>query len=46
LHVKMLAGSNDHHIAEAIFKGLGRAIRTAVEPSDKRSTSSTKGTRD
>ena len=30
LHVRMLAGSNSHHIAEACFKGLGRAMRTAI----------------
>lgn len=46
LHIRQLAGENDHHIAEAIFKGLGRAIHVAIEPSEKRTTSSTKGTRD
>ncbi len=30
LHIRQLAGSNSHHIAEAAFKGLGRALRTAV----------------
>lgn len=30
LHVRLLAGDNDHHIAEAAFKGLARALRTAV----------------
>jgi len=30
LHVKMLAGKNNHHIAEAIFKAFGKAIRKAV----------------
>jgi len=30
LHIKMLEGENSHHIIEAIFKGLGRALRTAV----------------
>lgn len=29
MHVKMLAGKNVHHIIEAIFKGLGRALRAA-----------------
>lgn len=29
LHVKQLAGENTHHIIEAIFKGLGRALRAA-----------------
>lgn len=30
LHVQLLAGRNTHHIAEAIFKGLGRALRAAA----------------
>lgn len=30
LHVRQLAGSNTHHIIEAAFKGLGRALRQAV----------------
>lgn len=30
LHVTKLAGRNSHHIAEALFKALGRAIREAV----------------
>jgi imidazoleglycerol-phosphate dehydratase len=29
LHVEVLYGSNDHHIAEACFKGLARALRAA-----------------
>lgn len=31
LHVNVLYGSNDHHKAEAVFKGLGRALRQAVQ---------------
>lgn len=31
LHVRVLAGKNRHHIIEAIFKGLGRALAQAVE---------------
>ena len=31
LHVKRLEGLNDHHVAEACFKGFGRALREAVE---------------
>ncbi|MCX8206726.1 MAG: imidazoleglycerol-phosphate dehydratase [Methanothrix sp.] len=31
LHVRF-EGENDHHIAESIFKALGLAIRSAVEP--------------
>ena len=30
LHIKQLDGENSHHIAEAMFKGLGRAMRQAV----------------
>jgi imidazoleglycerol-phosphate dehydratase len=30
LHCKILYGSNDHHKAEALFKALGRALKTAV----------------
>ena len=30
LHVAVPYGSNDHHIAEAVFKALARALRAAV----------------
>lgn len=30
LHIKKLNGKNSHHIVEAVFKGLGQAIRKAV----------------
>jgi len=30
LHLKILHGSNNHHIAEALFKGFGRALSEAV----------------
>ncbi len=30
LHIQKLAGHNAHHIIEATFKGLGRALRQAV----------------
>ncbi|EKE45889.1 imidazoleglycerol-phosphate dehydratase [Oceaniovalibus guishaninsula JLT2003] len=44
LHVDLLRGVNSHHIAEAAFKALARALRQAVEP-DPRSDAlpSTKG---
>ncbi|WP_333669921.1 imidazoleglycerol-phosphate dehydratase HisB [Elioraea tepidiphila] len=32
LHVTLRAGANSHHIAEACFKALARALRAAVEP--------------
>ncbi len=31
LHVELRYGKNPHHIVEAIFKGLARALRVAVE---------------
>jgi imidazoleglycerol-phosphate dehydratase len=30
LHIKVMAGKNAHHIIEAMFKGLGRALREAA----------------
>jgi imidazoleglycerol-phosphate dehydratase len=44
LHVHVPYGANTHHIAEAVFKALARALREAVEP-DPRSPGipSTKG---
>ena len=44
LHVRLLYGINDHHILEAAFKALGRALdqATALDPR-KRSSASTKG---
>ncbi|TNF57580.1 MAG: imidazoleglycerol-phosphate dehydratase HisB [Rhodobacteraceae bacterium] len=32
LHVDQLHGINSHHIAEAAFKALARALRAAIEP--------------
>jgi imidazoleglycerol-phosphate dehydratase len=45
LHVTKLAGVNSHHIAEAAFKSVARALREAVEPDPRRSDAipSTKG---
>ncbi len=31
LHVRQLAGKNSHHIAEAVFKAIARALRKAVK---------------
>ena len=45
LHVDLIHGLNSHHIAEAAFKSVARALREAVEP-DPRMTGvlpSTKG---
>ncbi len=30
IHIKMLSGSNDHHIAEAMFKAFGKALDMAT----------------
>jgi imidazoleglycerol-phosphate dehydratase len=39
------SGRNDHHLAEAAFKALGRALRAACEPDPRREgVASTKGT--
>jgi imidazoleglycerol-phosphate dehydratase len=45
LHVDMLHGLNSHHIAEAGFKAVARALREAVEPDPRRADAipSTKG---
>ncbi len=32
LHVTLKAGTNAHHVAEACFKAVARALRMAVEP--------------
>jgi len=46
LHVDMIHGTNDHHVAEACFKGLAQALRRAVEidPRKAGQIPSTKGT--
>ncbi|HEY0866214.1 MAG TPA: imidazoleglycerol-phosphate dehydratase HisB [Fimbriimonas sp.] len=46
LHIRVLAGENDHHICEAIFKGFGRALHEATRKCDRRGSTSTKGKRD
>lgn len=45
LHVELLHGHNNHHIAESIFKGLARALRMAVEIDPRKADAipSTKG---
>jgi imidazoleglycerol-phosphate dehydratase len=46
LHVTLKAGTNSHHIAEACFKALARALRAAVaiDPRAARAVPSSKGT--
>ncbi|HKL68671.1 imidazoleglycerol-phosphate dehydratase HisB [Salibaculum sp.] len=45
LHVDRLHGFNSHHIAEAAFKAVARALRQAVEPDPRKGDAipSTKG---
>jgi imidazoleglycerol-phosphate dehydratase len=32
VHLTLLAGRDPHHIAEAQYKALARALRAAIEP--------------
>ncbi|HWE62078.1 MAG TPA: imidazoleglycerol-phosphate dehydratase HisB [Chloroflexota bacterium] len=45
LHARVLAGANDHHKVEAVFKGLGRALHAATrrDPARGDRIPSTKG---
>ncbi len=43
LHVEMVRGRNTHHVIEATFKGLARALRDAVRVEDSAGVPSTKG---
>jgi len=45
IHVDVITGHNAHHVAETIFKALGRALRMALERDDRALTQipSTKG---
>jgi imidazoleglycerol-phosphate dehydratase len=45
LHIELLYGENCHHIAEASFKSVARALRVALVPDDRLngSVASTKG---
>lgn len=45
LHVDLIHGFNSHHIAEAAFKSVARALRMAVEPDPRlgNAIASTKG---
>ena len=44
IHVRLLAGKNPHHIVEAEFKALARALGDATTPAPGRGVPSTKGT--
>ncbi len=45
VHFVQMAGTNSHHIIEAMFKGLGRALRqaAAIDPKQADKTPSSKG---
>ena len=44
LHVNLLYGKNSHHMVEAVFKGIGRALRGAISIDERSSgVPSTKG---
>ncbi len=44
LHVRVISGKNTHHIIEAVFKALGRAVRQAAALDEKTNgVPSTKG---
>ncbi|MCA2008771.1 imidazoleglycerol-phosphate dehydratase HisB [Tritonibacter mobilis] len=45
LHIDQIHGVNSHHIAEAVFKAVARALRTAVEVDPRKADAvpSTKG---
>lgn len=44
LHIKMLSGSNHHHMIEAMFKAFGKALDMAISYDDRvRDVLSTKG---
>jgi len=45
LHINLISGENLHHIIEAIFKGLGKALdaATKIDPRAKNTIPSTKG---
>lgn len=43
LHINLLYGSNDHHKAEAVYKAVAHALKTAVAYNSDGTTLSTKG---
>lgn len=43
MHVRVIAGTNTHHVIEAIFKGLARAFKTAAARDGRGEVPSTKG---
>jgi imidazoleglycerol-phosphate dehydratase len=45
LHMRKVAGTNDHHLVEALFKGFGLALHDAIAKIERRGSTSTKGRR-
>lgn len=43
LHINLLYGSNDHHKAEAVYKAVAHALKTAVNRNSDGTVLSTKG---
>jgi len=44
LHIRKIAGENEHHVCEAVFKGFGLALHEATRLVERQgSTNSTKG---
>lgn len=41
LHLRKEAGINEHHLCEALFKGVGRALHEATRQVERRTTSRT-----
>jgi imidazoleglycerol-phosphate dehydratase len=46
IHIRKIAGENDHHVCEAIFKGFGIAFFEATRKIERYGGTSTKGKRD
>ena len=44
MHLRSISGKNGHHVIEASFKGVARALRDAVQREGGDSVPSTKGT--
>lgn len=44
IHVRLRSGRSPHHVVEALFKGLAKALGDAVAPTGRSAPPSTKGT--